>query len=200
MSLTTLVFAMRRRVAPVVACWLVVAASVRADQAAMPKFGAVVAAIQAHFASSEVYRDGDLISRAQIEAALRSVEDAGWKVPHGERVAAMGLADDSFLVRELATPAGQRFMRKIAGQPGTYSRLDRLTSIARGQSLVRDLIRKPGGDELVTYLATTGGGHNLGRSMAGLRDGVDLNKPTGRIYTADDLIAVLNIVYERTLP
>ena len=27
--------------------------------------------------------------------------------------------------------------------------------------------------------------------MGGVRDGVDLNKPTGRIYTADDLIAVL---------
>jgi hypothetical protein len=53
------------------------------------------------------------------------------------------------------------------------------------------LIRDPKGDDLITYLATTKGGHNLGKMMGGVRGGVDLNKPTGRIYTTNDLLTVL---------
>jgi hypothetical protein len=34
--------------------------------------------------------------------------------------------------------------------------------------------------------------------LAGARQGVDLNKPTGRIYTAADLISVLKRVDETT--
>jgi len=86
-------------------------------------------------------------------------------------------------------------MRKIAGHQGAYSRLDRLSSISRGQTLVNDLIRKKGGDELVTYLATTKHGRQLGEQLAATPNGVDLNKPTGRIYTATDLIAELKRVW-----
>jgi hypothetical protein len=108
----------------------------------------------------------------------------------------MGLADNSFLIRELSSPAGRKFMRKISRQPGVYARLDRLSTISNGQKTVRDLIRQPGGDELLTYLASTKGGKNLGRSMAATHNGVDLNKPTGRIYTVNDLIAALKRTHE----
>jgi hypothetical protein len=158
---------------------------------AYPDFPAVVAAVESHFSTIPDFRATDLISQSQIQSVLRSVEAAGWKVPGADEIVELGLADNSFLFRELSTPAGRRFMRKIASQPGSYSRLDRLSSISGGHAIVRDLIRRPGGDELVTYLATTGGGAKLGSALAGVRQGVDLNKPTGRIYTATDLIAVL---------
>ena len=158
---------------------------------ASPDFHAVIAAVESYFASVKDFRASDLIKRSQIEGVLRSVEDTGWKVRDADAIVAAGLDDNSFLVSELSTPAGRRFMRKIAGQPGSYSRLDRLSSISGGRAIVRDLVRQPGGDELVRYLATTSGGKNLGSALGGARQGVDLNKPTGRIYTAVDLIAVL---------
>jgi hypothetical protein len=102
-----------------------------------------------------------------------------------------GLADDSFLIRELSSTTGKKFMRKINRHGGAYSRLDRLSSISGGQKVVRDLIRQPGGDELLTYMTTTKGGHKLGRQMTGVQRGADLNKPTARIYTAEELIAEL---------
>jgi hypothetical protein len=88
-------------------------------------------------------------------------------------------------------------MRKIARLPGAYSRLDRLSTIPRGKTIVRDLIRQPDGHKFIEYLATTQGGHNLGGMMDHARKGVDLNKPTGRIYTADDLVGVLKHIYKK---
>ncbi|HEY3391691.1 MAG TPA: hypothetical protein VGK58_03215, partial [Lacipirellulaceae bacterium] len=79
-----------------------------------------------------------------------------------------------------------------ARHPGAFSRLDRLSSMARGQAIVRDLIRSSDGDKFIEYLATTRGGRKLGSTLAGARQGTDLNEPTGRIYTADDLLAALD--------
>jgi hypothetical protein len=89
-------------------------------------------------------------------------------------------------------------MRRVGGQPGGYSRLDRLSTIAGGQQLIRDLIRQKDGDQFIAYLATTSGGHHLGSMAANTRNGVNLNKPTGRIYTTDDLLVALKASYERS--
>jgi hypothetical protein len=56
---------------------------------------------------------------------------------------------------------------------------------------VRDLIRGADGDKLIEYLTTTRGGRNLGSALAGARQGANLNQPTGRIYTADELMAAI---------
>jgi hypothetical protein len=148
-------------------------------------------ALVGHFASLDNYQPGDLLCQSQIEAGLDSVRNAGWEVKQAPRIVALGLADNSFLVRELSTARGRTFMRKIARYPGAYARLDRLSSVSRGESLVRDLIRQRDGDKLIEYLATTKGGHHLGGMLAGAQQGADLNKPTGRIYTAEDLLAEL---------
>jgi hypothetical protein len=81
-----------------------------------------------------------------------------------------------------------------------YSQVDRLSSIARGRQIVRDLVRQRGGDQFVEYLTTTKGGRRLGDMLAGAQQGVDLNKPTGRIYTANDLAAVLRREFENQRP
>ena len=114
------------------------------------------------------------------------------KVSDPASIIKLVLADDSFLVRELSTSNGQRFMRKIASRSGAYSLLDRLSTIPRGQALIRDLMRQKDGNIMIEYLATTKGGKNMGGMMTQVRGGVDLNKPTGRIYTEDDLVAALN--------
>lgn len=152
---------------------------------------ALTRAVESYFASQPGYQKGDLITRAQIEKVLAKLEAAKVNVPEAASIVKLGLADDSFLVRELSTAEGRRFMRKIGQEPGTYSRLDRLSTMPRGQSLIHDLARQKDGDKMLDYLATTKGGQNMGGMMAQARGGVDLNKPTGRIYTADELIVAI---------
>jgi hypothetical protein len=153
---------------------------------------AVAKVVDTFFASQPGYQKGDLVTRSQVEKVVAKLTSDGMKIPDPGSVTKLGLADDSFLVRELSTPNGQRFMRKMASRAGAYSLLDRLSTIPQGQSVIRDLMRQKDGDKMIEYLATTKGGKNMGGKMAQVRGGVDLNKPTGRIYTADDLVAALN--------
>jgi hypothetical protein len=152
---------------------------------------AVAKVIDSYFALQPGYQKGDLITRSQIEKIVAKLVSDGVKISDPSSVAKLGLPDDSFLVRELSTPDGRRFMRKISQHSGSYSHLDRLSTIPRGQQIIRDLARQKDGDKLIEYLATTKGGKNMGGMMAQARGGVDLNKPTGRIYTADDLLSAL---------
>jgi len=182
------------RVAGAVLFSLIVLMTGRSDaaqRARVPDELAITKAIEGYFAAQPGYQKGDLITRAHIEKIVTKLQSAGVKLNDASGIAKRGLADDSFLVRELSTPDGRRFMRKIADQPGTYSRIDRLSTIPRGQQTVRDLVRMKDGDKLIDYMVTTKGGRNMGSMLSGARGGVDLNKATGRIYTADDLIAAI---------
>jgi hypothetical protein len=163
--------------------------------ATIPSFDKVVEAMIDYFKSQPDYQAGDLLNQSQAAGALDAIAATGWDVPNAKKIVSLALADNSFLVTQLATTNGKRFMRKIATTPGTYSRLDRLSKISKGQAAVKRLIRDPGGDTMLTYMATTPGGKNLGAMMAGTPDGTNLNKPTGRIYTADDLLAVVKQMY-----
>jgi hypothetical protein len=160
-----------------------------------PKFPVVADAVLAYFASLPGYQPGDLITQSQVEGALEAVGAVGWNVPQSAEIVGLALGDASFLASELAKPKGKQFMRKIARFPGGYQRLDGLSRIANGKDAVRILIRDPGGDKMIEYMATTQGGHELGNMMAGAKRGVNLNKPSSRIYTADELVAVLEMVY-----
>jgi hypothetical protein len=174
-----------------------------AQPSAQPETDKLQRIVDHFFSTQNDYQPGDLIVQSQIAEVLKAVRVNGYKLAGeqeettAEKVVKLGLADDSFLPKEFSTPAGRRFMRKIAMHPGAYSQLDRLSSMARGEKLIRDLIHERGGDTLVEYLTTTQGGKNLGRMLAGARHGSDLNKPTGRIYTADDLLIVLRQVAKR---
>jgi hypothetical protein len=156
-----------------------------------PDDRAVAKVVDEFFALQPGYEKGDLITRSQIEKVVAKLVSHGVKISDPSSVTKLGLADDSVLVRELSTPNGKRFMRKIAPRSGAFSHLDRLSTIPRGQSLIHDLMVTKDGDKMIEYLATTKGGKNMGGMMAQARGGVDLNKPTGRIYTADDLVAAL---------
>ncbi len=169
-----------------------------ATAAQPPTFEKVVQAVTAYFQTQNDYQAGDLLDQSQVAGALEAIAATGWEVPNAKPIVSLALPDNSFLVTQLATPNGKRFMRKIAKNPGTYSRLDRLSQIANGQSAVKTLIRDPGGDTMLTYMATTKGGKNLGAMMAGTPKGTNLNQPTGRIYTADDLLAVVKKTYTAT--
>lgn len=162
------------------------------------EFGAVTRAVEAYFAAQPNYQPGDLITRSQIERVLLKLEDAGAPVPDAEKITERGLDDNSFIVRQLATSDGRKFMRKLARNSGTFAHLDRLSTISGGEQLIRDLIHDKGGDKLIEYLATTKGGHKMGAMMAAVPSGGDLNKPTGRIYTVADLVAALKAAWATT--
>jgi hypothetical protein len=184
-----------RRVGQLLIC-LAVAISMADFAVAAPRLQplddrALAKVVDEFFLSQPGYQNGDLITRSQIEKVVAKLVSDGVTIKNPENVAKLGLADDSFLVRELSTPNGKRFMRKIAPRAGAFSHLDRLSTIPRGQTTIRDLVRTKDGDKMIEYLATTKGGKNMGGMMAQARGGVDLNKPTGRIYTADDLVTAL---------
>lgn len=169
-----------------------------AQRPAPPDFAEVKAAVEKQLASDPERQPDDLITQSQVRAALAAAQQVGWDVPQADRIVELAVTDDSFLATELSTPQGQKFMRKISRHSGGYARLDRLSSISRGKTVVRDLIRQRDGDKFIEYLATTKSGHNLGGMLANARQGVDLNKPTHRIYTSADLMAVLQRAYDAT--
>src|SRR3990172_12780163 len=144
---------------------------VSSDADARPDFAVIEQAVLNYFASQPDYKPGDLVTQKQVDEALLRVEEAGWEVPERDEVVDRALGESSFLVRELSKPAGRKFMRKIAQPKGAYVRLDRLSTISRGEEVVRQLIREKGGYEMIEYMATTKGGHNLGRMMAGAQQG-----------------------------
>jgi hypothetical protein len=169
-----------------------------ADAPPRPTFDKVSRAANAYFQSLPDHQPGDLISQRDVRAALAKVVAIGWDVPDPDKLVNLALADNSFVVQQFATPEGRKFMRKLKGEAGTYVRLDRLSKISGGQDTIRTLIHDPAGQDLIIYMATTSGGKSLGKMMAGTPNGVDLNKPTGRIYTADQFIEELKKVYEAT--
>ena len=163
-----------------------------AQPVAKPNPAAVERAVERFFQSQPDYQPGDLITSFQIQQLLSRLDDEGAPVPGAEIIADRGLPADSFLAKQLFTPAGKKFMRKLAATPGAFARLERLSAIPRGEQLIRDLMRDPGGDKLIEYLATTNGGRNMGNMMAGVPGGADFNRPTGRIYNAADLATAIN--------
>ena len=169
-----------------------------AQRPTAPDMGLVARTVEAYFATLPDYEPGDLITRSQIEQVLTKLDDSGAAVPDAEKIIERGLDESSFVAKELASPSGRKFMRRLARNPSTFAHLDRLSRIPRGEKVIRDLIREKDGDKLIEYLATTKGGRNMGRMMANVHNGNDLNKPTGRIYTVADLLAAIKTAYAAT--
>lgn len=92
-------------------------------------------------------------------------------------------------------------MRTVSGLPLAYDRLDRLARLPLGKQTIHDMIHKAGGAELVKYLTTAKGGKELGKMLARAPKpkGHDFNKPTGRIYTVDQLLDRLETNYKQAI-
>ena len=142
------------------------------------------------------YRDGDLIDRAQVDAVLAQLKASGRPVPQPEAISARVLEPGQWLVSELRTPAGRALMRRIARYPGAYDRLDRLSSMPQGKQTIRDLVRGPDGYKMIEYMTTQKGGREMGKMLSRGPGAADFNRPTGRIYTVDGLLAEL----EKAIP
>ena len=173
---------------------------VAGDAESMPAFAVVNNAWQRHFAVTEEFKKGDLITRDQVKPLLAEIESLGWNIADRQDILSRALSAKEFLVTELrGSKKGLAFMRAVSGLPHAYDRLDHLVRIPRGKQTVHDLIHKVGGAELIQYLTTTEGGKSLGKMLAETPNGRDFNKPTGRIYTADQLLDQLEASYKRAI-
>lgn len=103
------------------------------------------------------------------------------------------------MVRVLRSEPDKDFMRKIAGMPQGYDRLDKLRSLPYGSRRLRELMNDPGGYKMIEYMTTTPGGKKLGQQLSSPRRG-NFNESTNRIYTETDLLAVLKDLYHAEHP
>lgn len=160
------------------------------------EFPAVRKVVSKYFGALPNRKASDLISRGEAREALDLVEKAGWKPLDRESILESALSDDSLLVRELRTNGGREFMRSVSSFPGAYDRLDRLTKLSDGPTLLRKVIDGPDGYKLLEYMTTTEGGAALGGMLSEAPSGSGFNEPTGRIYTSQDLLDRLKTSFE----
>lgn len=177
----------RRLLAIVTAAFLMVDFAVAAPRDNQPTADQLTRAIDRWFAAQDNYEPGDLITRSQVSAVLGKLADAGAKIPDAEKIADLALDDNSALIRQLSTPAGRKFMRRLANDPGAFANLDRFSRAQGGEHIIGQLIGEKGGDKLIEYMALPGGR----KMLASVPGAGDPNKPTGRIYTVDDLNAAV---------
>ena len=167
----------------------------------LPPFSEVRALIQSQFQTKSDFRRGDLITRGDVAAALRDVEALGWKGVSQTEAATNLIEDGDFLARQLRSPKGQTFMRRISGYRLIYDRLDRISRMPGGQRMIQDLIKLPDGHRYAKV--DTGRGvpdlsDLLPKNASGKTAHVpDLNKPTGKIYTLDEFLKQLEVSYRQ---
>lgn len=174
--------------------WAVFAPSpVRAAEPAttssrLPPFDTVVQAVEDYFHTKRDYQPGDLITQADWKTLEGDLARLGWVPRESARLRGLMLGEKSFLPKQLLNKTGRPFMRQIAAYPLAYDKLDRLSGMAQGPATVQALIRGPDGYKMIEYMSTSSGGAELGNMLAQGPGGKDFNKPTGRVYTANQLL------------
>src|SRR5580698_731322 len=162
--------------------------------AALPKWEQIQRAADAALRSRPDYQPGDIISRSEAQACFAKLAALGWEPSDAGQLVAAVPGDDEFIVKHLRgknNKDGQRFMRHVAKYPEGYDRLDRMIRLPRGETITEDLIHNPGGYQMVEYLATAQGGIEMGKMLSETPKGKNFNQPTGRIYTAEQLVSRL---------
>ena len=164
----------------------------------IPKFSQIEAVIKLHFDEIRGFRYDGIIVQSEVAPLFNKLKKAGWNISKDDRQAILDrvLPDDSFLAKELRTPAGKKFAADIFKYPDGFDRLDRLSRMPQGRDTVDRLIRGPGGYKMIQYMTTAPGGKNLGKQLSDTPKGGNFNRPTGRIYTAQMLLDELNKLYK----
>ncbi len=158
-------------------------------------FAEIETTVQRYFQASPSLQAGDIISRSQASEVFDSLAKRGWVTPSRRAIENRLLPDSHFLVRQLRSRRGTRFMREISHIPSGYDRLDRMSSISGGRKVVADLIRGKDGAQLIEYMTTTQGGRNLSAQLTNAKGGRNFAQPTRRIYTTEQLVQALRETY-----
>jgi hypothetical protein len=158
-------------------------------------------AVDQHFARLPGYRPGDIITKGDVQPLFGRLNELGWPVKDQQAILAQLLGKEDFLVATLRTNAGRRFMGKVSRYDLMYDRLDRIARESGGRELLTSLVRLPDGQRYASPRrprAVPGLVDMLPKNASGkTRKVADYNKPTGRIYTADQLLQRLQQSYDR---
>lgn len=164
-----------------------------------PAFQPIRALVLRHFSRLPLYREGDLISRGQVQPLLDDLARLGLELPDPKGFIERIPAEGSFLVSQLRTRQGREFMLHLAGSPAAYERLERLAAMRRGRKTVAELIRRgEKGAGVIVYFAEDPDGKKMGRLMARREQSPNFNESTGKIYTVDQLLDELEKLYRQT--
>ena len=173
------------------AAWLFAATVLGAAgtvEASSPNWKQVEQIVAQQMAKKRNYQPGDLISRADVEPIINRLLELGIEPADREVVYDAFLPHNSFLVRELSTAAGMKFMRKVSKYPQVYDRLERLSWMPAGRELIRELTHRPDGPEVLQSLTTPEGAKAVEKIMAGDIRGTNFALPTGHIHTVEELL------------
>ncbi len=157
-----------------------------------PRPAQVKQAVERFFASQEDYEPGGLILRHQVQELFKQFRRKGWKVPRPQTIINRVVSQEDYLAQKLYTSRGRRFMRKISQYEQAYDVLDRLIRIPDGKKILARIINEPGGHRLIGYMTSASGGRELRRMLTRVPGGKNFHEPTGRIYTAKQLIEEIN--------
>jgi hypothetical protein len=165
----------------------------------IPKFSDVRKTVLQYFEKRPDFKPDDLITREDVEPLLKQLQKKGLPLDDADEILEKLPGEGEFLVDQLSTPNGRRFMRQLKKYPDGYDRLDRLSRMPHGQQTIRDLIRNPGGATLIEYMTTTKGGKEMGKQLSNTPTGKNFNAPTNRIYTVTMLLARLKQSHAQAL-
>jgi hypothetical protein len=180
--------------------WLFVAGCEAVQAQSAPPWKEIEVQLDDLFADLEGWEQHDLVSRRQVKAVLDELQQLFGELPDADALLEDTLDDQDFLVVQLTSPAGRRFMRSVSEEKLIYDRLDRIAREAGGPALIRNLIRLPDGEVFVrsSRAATVPGLLELlpKRGNGKSRRVRDFDKPTGKIYTAEHLKGRLQAIYD----
>ena len=153
----------------------------------IPPFDQVKKSVLQYFEKIPNYRARDLITQKEVAPLLNQLQKEGLPLD-AKKILKKVPAEGEFLVNQLSTPKGRRFMRRVAAYPDAYDRLDRLSRLPQGRQTVRMLVGDPHGERMIEYMTTSKGGKELGKMLSKGPGGANFNAPTGRLYTASLLL------------
>jgi hypothetical protein len=150
------------------------------------------ALVDRHLRSDPDYVPGDILSRSNVEPILGELIERGISPSHdNDGLYNEYLRDDDYLVEQLRSPEGRRFMRKIQTLPGAYDRLERFARHPKGRLWIRQLIAAENGPELFAEMISEAGLKQAAEAMGDDEQSRNLNRPTGRVHTEAQLLARL---------
>ena len=167
----------------------------------LPEWAAVRDVTNSFFAEQHDRQPGDILSKADAQPLFSELNRRGWKVADQQEILAQMLGENDLVVRVLRTAEGRRFMRKVSGEKLIYDRLDRIARESGGPQLIEDLVKLPNGERYARTKPARGDPNLLDllpKTGSGKRRQIkDYDRPTGRIYTVDDLLKRLEESHAR---
>lgn len=164
--------------------------AIAADERPLLPWDVLAPAADRHFQSLGIGPQ-DICTQGDVEKLLERIDAAGWGTPYREQLLTPLLPADHFLVTFSRSEDGRRFLGEASKYPMLYDRLDRISEADGGKRTLTDVARLPNG---ARYARTKPGGFvpdlvDLLPKKDGFRAQVpDYGKPTGRVYTRDDVM------------